>query len=428
MGEAFAFDRLRTAAWVESSGPAGALRVYRLHPYERVPADADAVLGRAVLAADALARSVGPDGRIRYRFDVAAGRPGSGYNLLRHAGSTYALVEAWARVDEPAWRDAAARALGYLLAHTKVDERSGPHGGGRTRWVDEGRHVKLGGAGLALLALAEWQRATGDRSHEAAARELATYLVSQQQESGEFVYFASKEPGGEARDDTSDYYPGEAVVALARWYDQDPDPRWRDAAVRGADWLIDVRDAGTPPRRLNNDHWLSMGLRALFRQTRDARYADHALRIARAVQAQAERHRGHEAFHRDYLGGYYEPPRSTPAATRAEALVAILELGVPPQDEAELRALLLVTVQHVLQCQYVPDTLWWVPAPEEVVGSVATASSTRTCATTTQHRALRDARHRAPAAGRGPAAAAPGGRGPGRDRRRGVVDRDGASL
>jgi hypothetical protein len=369
--EAFAFERIRTASWVESASGAGAVRTYRVHEWERVPMQPDEVLDRALWAADALARSVAADGRIRYRFDVSRAREQRGYNLLRHAGSTYALIEAWARADHPPWRAAAERALRYLLAHTRVDERTGPFGGGTTRWVEESSHVKLGGAGLALLALATWQQATGDATFATEAGELATYLLSQQQASGEFVYFASETPGGEPRDDTSAYYPGEAVVALATWHQVDPDPRWLEVAERGARWLIEVRDGGKPARSLSNDHWLAMGLRALHRQTGDPLYAAHALRIAEAVAAQGARHRGHDAYHRDYLGGYYEPPRSTPASTRGEALVAILELGVPAEREGEIRDLLLLTVQHLLQSQYVPDTVYWAPAPEAVVGHLA---------------------------------------------------------
>jgi hypothetical protein len=155
------------------------------------------------------------------------------------------------------------------------------------------------------------------------------------------------------------------------WYAVDRDQRWLDAAKRGADWLIDVRDAGKGPRQLDNDHWLSMGLRALHAETGDPRYREHAARIADAVQWQHDRYGDHEPYHRDYLGGYYEPPRSTPASTRAEALVAILELGGLGDDEPRVSALLHDTVAHLLQSQYVPDTLYWTPHPEVVVGHLA---------------------------------------------------------
>ena len=300
-----------------------------------------------------------------------AGAPAAGLQPPPARRSTYALIEAYARAPHRPWRDAAERAIGYLLEHTATDVRTGPYGGGLGRYVVESSYVKLGGAGLALLALATWQATTHEETYLEQAKQFATFLVSQQRESGEFVYFASKTPGGPPRDRTSAYYPGEAIVALATLHELDPDPRWLQAAIRGAVWLIEVRDAGLPPERLSNDHWLAMGLRSLHRQTEDPRWRQHAQRIAEAVAWQNRLHDGHDAYHRDYRGGYYEPPRSTPASTRAEALVAILELGVADDRRAEVEALLFETVQHVLQSQYTPDTVYWVPRPEGVVGHLA---------------------------------------------------------
>ncbi|MEQ1505117.1 MAG: beta-L-arabinofuranosidase domain-containing protein [Myxococcota bacterium] len=371
--EPFAFDRIRTASWVEPSAGAAPIRTYRVHAYELpVVDDPDRVLDRALWAAEALARTVDADGRIRYEYDTGTGKEKKGYNLLRHAGSSFALIQAYHRTGHAPWKDAAERALRYMVSKSKTDERTGPYGGGTVRYLVEGSHIKLGGAALALVALSTWQTATGDASFAGEAREFATYLVSQQQEDGEFVYFAAKEPGGAPRDDSSAYYPGEAVLGLVSWYALDPDPKWLQTAVRGADWLVGVRDAGRGRSKLDNDHWLLMALRDLHRVTGDDRYRIHALKIADAVAYQRQRQAGHELYHRDYVGGFYEPPRSTPAATRAEGLVAVLELG--PGDlerEARIRELLLGTVQHMVQSQVTPETTWWMPRPAEVVGGFA---------------------------------------------------------
>jgi hypothetical protein len=371
VGDTFRFDRLRTTSWVEGAD-GRPIRLYRVHAWDRVETGPPELERRARWAADALADSVGDDGRIAYRWDVYAGAEKKGSNLLRHAGSTFALLQAAERFDEPRYREAARRAIGFLLGKTVVDQRSGPYGGGRARYVREGSHIKLGGAALALLALATWQRTTGDESFSVEAGELATFLVSQQQLDGEFVYFASKEPGGTPRDDVSSYYPGEAVFALASWAELDPDPRWLNTAVRGADWLIDIRDQGRGPEALDADHWLCYGLAALVRATHDPRYVDHALRIAEAIGVQRARVGGREPFHRDFLGGYYELPRSTPASTRAEALVGVLDACAAagracPQVPDQLRSALA----HALQAQYTPDLLYWVRSPDRVMGHVA---------------------------------------------------------
>lgn len=370
LGESFAFERLRTASWVWAEG--GAVRTYRVHAYEDLPVDdPDVLLSRVVYAAEHLASIVGPDGRIRYRFDPGLGQEKRGQNMLRHAGSTYSLLQAYARTGHMPWKESAERAIRYMLSKSASDERTGPFGGGKGRYLVEGSHIKLGGAGLALVALAEWQSVTGDRSHEPVAREFATYLLSQQQRSGEFVYFASRKPGGEPRDDTSAYYPGEAILGLVSQHALDGDPRWLGAARRGADWLIDKRDAGKGPNRLENDHWLMIALERLHSFTKDPRYIEHAKRLAEAVRYQHKKQEGHEARHRDYLGGYYEPPRSTPASTRAEGLVAVITLLEREGVQHDLRPLLLDTVGHLARSQYTRPMCYWVPDCKAIVGGFA---------------------------------------------------------
>jgi hypothetical protein len=319
-----------------------------------------------------MASIVEADGRFRYLWRTADGRPLSGFNVLRHAGSAYSLVQAADTFGEPGWRAAAERALAWTVGRSRTDERHGPYGGGKVRWLPETKHVKLGGAALAAVALATWQQTTGDERWSTELREFARYLVSQQQESGEFVYFASIEPGGEPRDDVSVYYPGEAVLGLVLTYGVDPDPAWLEAAIRGAAWLVEVRDAGKSRRSLENDHWLMIGLSHLYRITQDPRWLDHSLRLAEAVEWQAGAHAGHDVFHRDYKGGFYEPPRSTPAATRAEGLVAVLDTCEAARRACpQVQDRLVAALGHVLESQYRPETAWWMPRPGRVVGGFA---------------------------------------------------------
>jgi hypothetical protein len=361
---------LWTATWAEPAPRATPVRLLRLHPFEPDPLTPEHLLDVATEAADHLSSTVGDDGAIRYLYDPMANEIRSGQNLLRHAGTTYSLVQAWQRKPTPAWRDAASRAIRYLLAHSASDVRNGPHGGGLGQYVVEGKDIKLGGAGLALVLLATWESATGDTTFREDARRYATFLVSQQLEDGEFVAFPSRTPGGEPRDDTSAYYPGEATLGLVLLHDLEPQGPWLDAARRGADWLIDVRDRGKGPSRLSNDHWLMIALSHLYVATKDSRYVEHALAIAGAVTYQAKKHAGHERFHPDYRGGYYEPPRGTPAATRAEGLVAVLDTcRAAGRQCPEVRDLLLATVSHLLQARYRPDLLGWSADPQAISGA-----------------------------------------------------------
>lgn len=366
----FTFDRIRTVSWVARSPGEGIVRTYRTHAWAYPSLDQDDLLERAFWAADHLAAITDVRGRIRYLYDPAEDRVQGGYNLLRHGGSAWSLISAWERTKYEPWLEASRAAIGFLLAHTRVQERHGPFGGGRTRWVVESQRIKLGGAGLGLLALAEYTAATGDERWLPEAREFATYLVSAQKESGEFEYFGHMTPGAPPEEETSAYYPGEAIVGLMRLHTIDPNPLWLATAERGARWLIEVRDAGKSPKKLANDHWLMIGLSRLYAETRAPLWRDHALALADAVEFQQQRHARHVRYHRDYRGGYYEPPRSTPAATRGEGLVAVLDLCAMAERPCEgARRVLEETVRHELQTQYTPETSWWLSAPDRAFGA-----------------------------------------------------------
>ena len=370
-GKSDSVIRFRTMSWVQEEGQP-ARRLYRLHAKDPHPVDADALRLRAAWAADHLADTITTDGRIRYTYNTVEAREERGYNLLRHGGSTYALLQAYQRFGNPSWRLAAEAAIRHLLSKSRRDVRNGPFGGGETLWVDESSHIKLGGAGLALVMLTQHIQATGDPGHLADARAYARFLVSQQQQTGEFVYFAPKVPGDPPKDQDSAYYPGEAILGLMQLYAIDPDPLWLDTAKRGADWLIDTRDAGLGPSKLSNDHWLMIALSHLVKHTGDPRYVAHSKKLAAAVRYQAEKNASKVATHADYLGGYYDPPRSTPAATRGEGLVAVLDTCALVDDPCEeVRALLLSTIQHQLWSQYGPDDVWWMQRPGDVVGGFA---------------------------------------------------------
>ncbi|MCB9687301.1 MAG: hypothetical protein H6738_14150 [Alphaproteobacteria bacterium] len=367
------FQRLRTVSWAQDTVGAEPVRLYRLHPWDRADAqDPEVLASAASAAADHLASITKDDGRIAYLIDPITGRETNGQNLLRHGGSAYALVQAWERFGKPEHASAARRAIGWLLARTRSDERQGPHGGGTVRYVVESSYIKLGGAALALVAIDTFREEVGPRDAWATeADELATYLLSQQLESGAFVSFASLEPGGEPRDRDSAYYPGEAVLALTLHHELTGDPRWLEAATRGGAWLGDVRDAGIGPSGRPADHWFMIAADRLHAVTGDPRWLERGLAVAEAVQWQAERAARHTTWHRDFAGGFYDLPRSTPSSIRAEGLAATLRSCRRAGRRApELEVLLTDAVAQVLWSQARQPVLFWSRRPAVADGGV----------------------------------------------------------
>ncbi len=361
------YDRFYTEAWVEGD-PHGKdtpdlVHLYRLHRKDFDVLTEELMLQRAVWAADYLISSVSADGKIRYQYYPSTDKDSSSYNLLRHGGTTYSILQAYDRTRHEPYRLAAEAAIGYLFARTREDVRQGPYGGGPTKWiVSPGGKNKLGGAGLGLVMLDAYGESTGDyEKYREEARKFGNFLVASLKEDGEFIYFPSLTPDGPITDkDDSAYYPGEAILGLTRLYSWDPNPQYLDAARRASDWLIDVRDKGKDEKRLANDHWLMIALSYLYDATGDERYVEHSLNLARTVKYQYDKNIPTSEEFIDFRGGYYNPPRSTPAATRGEGLVAVMDTCRVAKRECEwVWDLLQETIRHQHLSQYDPDLMWW---------------------------------------------------------------------
>lgn len=355
----------------EAPGPAPPIRLYRGN--DRSPeVSPQALLEAARRGGDYLRFRQLADGSFVYSYDAKKNSIDDDDNLLRRAGTCYSLVQLYrasrppsGRVpaDVEAYLTTARRGLAALLDdHTQPVTRPGGKGA-LEAVVSPGDQLKLGGSALLLLALMEYQDASGDRQWLERGQSLARFLEAQQEPDGHFISKVSLE--GERSDFESGYYPGEAILALTRLYRTDGDPRWLEVARRGADWLIDVRDAGKKTRELAHDHWLLMALDQLDGIVGDERYRNHARRIAEAILTSQRR----SSRHLDWIGSFYDPPRSTPTATRGEALVAMVSLArrhgeeTRPYVEALLR---MAAFQR--RCQLDELSAMYLERPDLAVG------------------------------------------------------------
>jgi uncharacterized protein YyaL (SSP411 family) len=348
-------------SWIE--GPGGEPReLYRGNPAPSV--DPAALLAAARAGGEYLLRHQKADGSFGYSYRPRLDGYSAAYNELRHAGTCYALFELGSATGDVRYRRAAERGMEWLAAGFVRPPRAEDAAAGFETVVSSGEEAKLGGAALAALALLKGQAVSGDASRLPQARRFALFLLHQQEESGRFAskyFYGAADP----QPFESIYYPGEAILALARLARVDPDPRWLEAARRGADWLIEVRDRAKATADLPHDHWLLMTLDELHPATGDRRYLVQAQRIAEAILGASRR----DAPHPDWIGTVYTPPRSTPVATRSEALVAMHRLAARNGlDPRPYRQALLSAAAFQLRCQLVPENVLYLPRPDRALG------------------------------------------------------------
>lgn len=276
----------------------------------------------ARLGGDYLVAHTGPDGFFVYQYNPVTDKTSSSYNILRHAGTTYSLLELYEATGKKTYLEAAERALTFL-----ADQVVTCPGVPDALCIEEGNEIKLGGNALAVLALSKYAAlmhsdGTPDVASEyvSLAQKLAKFLTGVQTPDGEFSVHKITADSGVDSGFESEYYPGEALFALARLYLLDGDEQWITAAHLGAHWLIEVRDKNVPTQNLLHDHWLLYALNELYAHQTDDLYFSHAKRIAESILS--AQHSGKSGSQREWNGGFYNPPRSTPTATRSEGLGA----------------------------------------------------------------------------------------------------------
>jgi hypothetical protein len=267
---------LRTFAWV--AGPTGPLRMLR-HSVAAGPLTPALLRHRCDLGGDYLTRHLRDDGMYDYEWAASSASPGPGYNLLRHAGTTYSLFQLYNTTGKEAHYQAAVAALDYLRA-----KRQYAAGDPSRCFEVEGADVKLGGAGLTLLALVEQAKARPEGADRPWMHCLAEHIVHQTDETGDMASYYAEPDRYRHHERRSIYYPGEALLGLVRLYEIDPEPRWQQTAARAANYLVHQRWVALGVRlTVPPDAWLLQALEVLHRQLPDSAYADYAFAIAEVM-------------------------------------------------------------------------------------------------------------------------------------------------
>ncbi len=296
-----------------------------------------------------LARICDADGKFVYRVNLNPEifmQPG--YNMLRHAGTMYALAMYEQFSPNAKTRDVLKRAAKFLqqsinplpsepslLAVWSFPKITGS---------DKPVQVKLGGTGLGLVALLSVEQLLPETISREDARKLGQFLVFMQKEDGSFYskYF----PYGKGRDDswTSLYYPGEAALGLLLLYEYDPDPLWLRTAIDTIMYLVRTREGRI---LVEADHWILLATAKLLELMGESQHAfpkeailKHGIQICLSMLM--EKHPFPDTVPEH--GCFSYDGRTTPTAIRLEGLLAALTF-LPPEETA-LRERITAAIQH----------------------------------------------------------------------------------
>jgi hypothetical protein len=346
------------------------------------PLSAESLRAGAIAGGRYLVDHIAPSGRYIYERHLTTGkgtdpsRPGA-YSIPRHAGTTYFLAELYRLTGESFLREPIERAFAHLQELIDAGGCAGelPDGTRFACVVDRGQtSAHLGSTALTVVALAEYQRATGDARYEPLARALTAWILHMQRPDGSFAHVYDVKRA--TRDERTQlfFYAGESALALARMHVVTGDARYRDAAERAIDALIAWYDFFLGGFFYGEEHWTCIAAEAVHPAVKKDSYRRFCSGYAEFLRTQQPRP-GDQPDQEDWAGSYnFTPflvPQNTPAGSRTESMISAYLLGAyHEQPEPAIGAQIEAALRYALGQQIRADNDFAVAAGFTAIGAV----------------------------------------------------------
>jgi len=223
-----------------------------------------------------LAGEVLKSGMFRYGYFPCFDREISHYNILRHASTTYSMIEAYEVTQSETLAAAIKLGLDYLVREIVTIDCGGVQRGFVVEKTDN-NSIKLGANAAAVLALAKYIEVFSEDGYLSTIQQLARGILCFQRDDGSFVHVLNYPDLSIREAQRIVYYDGEATFALARLYSLDINPKWLKAVEQAFGYFIDNQ------YWRHNDHWLSYCSQELFLHRPKRKYLLFNLKNAEGV-------------------------------------------------------------------------------------------------------------------------------------------------
>jgi hypothetical protein len=327
------------------------------------------------------------NGRYVYESNLATGRSSDPkrprpYSLPRHAGTTYFLAELYRHTDATFLREPIERAFRHFAELVIEGGCSGQTpAGARFECVHqkEDRWASLGSTALAVVALAEYRRATGETTYDDMARAMAEWILFMQRPDGSFAH--RYDVKARVKDEESQllYFSGEAALALARMHAVYRDPRYGAGAERAIDWLVAWYDFFAGGFFYGEEHWTCIAAEAAWPALKHERYREFCDGYADFLRRQQFEVGDFDEDSDDLAGTYgvtpFVVPNNTPVGSRTEAMLSSYLLDRHHGHDAEaLWQQILRSMRYALHQQVRAEGAFAYPTASNPIGALTGSS------------------------------------------------------
>ena len=210
------------------------------------------------------------DGSFVYGYYPRFDKTIDNYNIVRHASTLWSLVCQYRMTGNEELVPVIDRAIDYMVENAIVERNDEIS----YLYEEKSDEIKLGGCGVAVVALTEYMDAFGSDKYKDLAVKLGNGILTMlDQDSGEYYHVLDGEFIKKEQFRTV-YYDGEATFALCRLYSLTSDEKWLNAAKSAVEHFISADYVQY------KDHWVAYSMNEITKYVDDERYYTFALRNA----------------------------------------------------------------------------------------------------------------------------------------------------
>ena len=182
-----------------------------------------------------LQNHVKEDGSFVYLYYPIEQEEAEDYNILRHEGTTWSMIQAYTLTKEEELKQKIDLAIQYVIQNAvkQKDEN--------TAFIleEKDNELKLGANGIGLLMLVEYMQTFQTNQYEEVAIQLANGILEMQNEDGSYYHIYDYPTFQEKAEYRTTYYDGEATFALLKLYEYTKDEKYLQAAQKSMDYFVE---------------------------------------------------------------------------------------------------------------------------------------------------------------------------------------------
>jgi len=293
-------------------------------------------------------KQVDENGIVRYLYLPSINQYPKDDNDVRRMATNWAVTELMDFLKNDEMRSSVDKTLDRYLANKKTNQSGA--------YIEINGNANIAYNAFAIMALIN---SPDYPDSDKLAEELASAIVGTQQENGSYkIDFIKDDSGG------VDYYPGEAMLALMKFYEKNKDKKYLESVEKAFNyyrnyWRENKNTAFIP--------WHSQAYLILYNATENKELADFVFEMNDWIIDNDQQFKNKYS---DYIGGFKERPSNSTASYLEginDAYALAKEVG-DMNHASKYSKSIRAGARFVMQTQYIADNTFYLENSQKAIG------------------------------------------------------------